>query len=251
MIDDVRGATDYSVMKESEPPDFDTSQWSVVLLVAGGTEEQRRAALETLCRDHWRAVYGYVRRTGQSKEDARDLTQEFFARLLEKHWIEGLKETGGSFRGFLFKALRRFLVSEYRASHAQKRGGGRVLIPIDLLSVPDDSPSSFSPEQAYDRHWAMTVIDRAGVRLGAEIRASGHGEVFSRVRAFLADEPERGIYEVIAGELGMSRGALAMAVRRFRLRWRELIRMEVTETLADRTHVEEELRELMAALRGG
>lgn len=231
--------------------DFATTQWSVVLLAAGGTEEQRRAALEALCRDYWRAVFGYIRRTGKSPEDACDLTQEFFARLLEKHWLEGLRESGGRFRGFLVTALRRFLVSEFRASHAQKRGGGRSPISIDLLALPDDSPSSGSPGEAFDRQWAMTVIERAGARLRAESEASGKGGLFARVSGFLADEPEAGAYEALASALGLSRGALAMAVHRLRLRWRELIRMEVAETLSDRAHVEVELRELMAALRGG
>jgi DNA-directed RNA polymerase specialized sigma24 family protein len=237
-------------MPDPQPMEFETTQWSVVLLAANGTEEQRRAALEILCEDYWRAVFEYIRRTGKSPEDACDLAQEFFARLLEKHWLVGLKECGGRFRGFLATALRRFLVSEFRATNALKRGGGRKLISIDLLNLADNSVAGGSPEQAFDRRWALTVIDRAGGRLRGEAEATGRGPIFALVSGFLTDEPEMGVYESLASELGLSRGALAMTVHRFRLRWRELIRMEVAETLSDRSHVEEELRELMAALRG-
>ncbi len=214
-----------------------------------GTPESRLAALEGLCSAYWPAVFVYIRRRGKDEEEARDLTQEFFASLLEKNWLATVDQDQGRFRAFLLTLVKRFLADEHDYATRKKRGGGVPLLSLDWTNAPEVPDSQDSPELAFDRRWALTVVSRAGDRLKAEVEASGRGDLFSVLAPFVAEEPESGAYDAASGVLGMSRAAISMAVHRLRLRLRALVRAEVAETLSDPAAVDGEMQELIAALR--
>ena len=195
-------------------------------------------------------IYAYIRRRGHGAEQAKDLTQEFFARLLEHDWLAGLTKEGSKFRAFLLVAVKRFLAGEFERQSALKRGGGVIPLSIDDSNMVDPASRDETPEQTFDRRWALTVIDRAVGRLQAEAKASGREALFAQISGFLPVDPEPGAYDQAAAALGISRPAVAMAVHRLRLRLREQVRAEMSETLSDPRQVEEEMGELMVALRG-
>lgn len=235
--------------------EFATTRWSLVL-AAGRDGLGRDAALARLCEDYWRPLYAYVRRVGYGPEEARDLTQEFFARLLEKGWLDGVEQEGGRFRSFLLCALRRLLIDLRKHGAAAKRGGGARPLSIDWEAAEggwriEPAGREETPERSFDRRWAMEVMHRALGRLRAEAEAARKAELFAALQPFLAAEAEPGDYERAGGALGLSPNAVAAAVRRLRMRYRELFRAEVAETLADPARVDEELRHLLAALRPG
>ncbi len=236
-------------MRDRPDDPFVTTRWTVVLQ-AGGSGPEKDASLATLCRDYWQPVFVYLRRHGQDEESARDLTQEFFARLLDKEWLEGLQREGPKFRAFLLVAVKRFLAVEHHRRTAQKRGGSAAALSLDTTDLPSLAAAEATPEQAFDRHWALTVINRALGNLRAEVEAAGRGRLFAVVAEYISSEPEPGAYDAAAAALGLSRAAVAMAVHRLRLRLREKVRDEVAHTLADARQVDDEMRELMAALRG-
>lgn len=208
-------------------------------------------ALAVLCRSYWLPVYAYIRRRGNRPEDAQDLTQEFFARLLVKEWLTGIEPRVSRFRSFLLTAVSRFLANEYDRSTAAKRGGGGL--PLNLEQAEflchEQWTSSDSPEHAYDRRWALAVLDRALIRLREETAASGKARQFERLNAFLSREADAGEYATLGSELGVSGGAVGVAVHRLRQRYRECVRLEITSTLSDPGQVDEEMRHLLAALQ--
>ena len=230
--------------------DFQTTCWTLVITAGSGGEEERLAALNKLCLAYWPPAYAYLRRRGQGEEDARDLTQEFFARLLEKNWLESAAPERGKFRAFLLTMLKRFLSNEHDFATRQKRGGGALLLPLDWSEAPEIPHGGESPEQAFDRRWALTVMHRAAGKLRSEAEAAGRAALFTALSPFISADPEPGIYEETGLTFGMSKAAVAMAMHRLRLRLRELTREEVAETLSDRGNVDAEMQELMAALRG-
>lgn len=236
-------------MRERPDDAFATTQWTLVLQAGQATGPEREAALAALCREYWQPVFIYIRGQGHDEESARDLTQEFFSRLLEKEWLDGLKQEGSRFRAFLLVAVKRFLAVQHHRQNAQKRGHGVPLIPLDQEVLPALAGHDSSPEEAYDRHWALTIINRALAQLQSEAKAAGREQLFAQLAEYISSEPEPGSYEAIANTLGMSRAAVAMAVHRLRLRLREKIRQEVAQTLANPLQVEEEMHVLMAALR--
>ena len=229
--------------------EFQTTCWTLVLTAGSGGEEERCAALNELCSAYWTPAYAYIRRRGQGEEEARDLTQEFFARLLEKNWLESAAPERGKFRAFLLTMLKRFLANEHDFATREKRGGGAVLLPLDWDEAPEVADKIESPEQAFDRRWALTVMHRAAVRLRAEAEVSGRLPLFAALSPFIAADAEPGVYEETGAAFGMSKAAVAMTIHRLRLRLRELTREEVAETVADRSNLEAEMQELMAALR--
>jgi len=237
-------------MGEPRPDLLLTTRWSVVIAAGGSDDDAKRQALASLCKAYWGPIFAYVRSRGHGVEQAKDLTQEFFARLLERDWLAGLTREGSRFRAFLLVAVKRFLAGEHERQSAAKRGGGVAPLSIDDSGAAVPASAEETPERAFDRRWALTVIDRAVERLQAEARASGRERLFAQISGFLVVDPGPGAYEGAARELGISRPAVAMAVHRLRLRLREQVCTEVAETLADRRGVEAEMRELMAALRG-
>lgn len=232
---------------------FATTHWSVVLAASEPGASSHDEALAELCRTYWMPVYTYIRRRGNPPPDAQDLTQEFFARLLEKRWLEGIEPRGSRFRSFLLTAVARFLANEYDRTRAIKRGGGIPLIPFDEAEslCRESAERGDSPERAYDRRWALTLLNQALGRLRAEVATTGRAQQFERLDPFLSREALPDEYAALGRELGLSVGAIGVAVHRLRHRYRQLVRQEVTRTLADPRLADEELRHLFAALQSG
>lgn len=239
----------------SLPPhsNFLTTRWSVVL-AAGGDVESRDAALARLCEAYWQPLYAYVRRRGHGPEEARDLTQEFFAQLLEKRWLDGVEREGGKFRSFLLAVMQGVLSGERKKAMAGKRGSGVSPLSLDWNEAEgcyriEIASGEDTPERAFDRRWAATVLHRAFQRLQADAAAAGRELLFVALSPFLSAEPEAGDYARLAQETGMSRNAIAAAVKRLRGKYRETIRAEVMDTVESEVRVDEEMQELFAALR--
>lgn len=233
---------------------FATTRWSLVLAAGGTNEDQAADALENLCRAYWHPLYVYVRRRGYAPEDAQDLTQEFFRRLLARGDIVVAKPEKGRFRSYLLGALKHFLSDEKDKAGAAKRGGGAVIFSLDTEDVEarfaHDLASIGPPDREFDRRWATTILDQALVRLQAEFSGAGKVAMFEVLKPYLSAAPETGDYENIARRLDLSSGAVAVTVHRLRQRYGELVRAEIAETVASPDEVEEELRELFAALGG-
>lgn len=232
---------------------FTTTHWTVVLATAESDPQKQAAALEQLCRTYWYPLYSYVRRRGNGPEEAQDLTQEFFARLLEKQWLAGVEKNGSRFRSFLLSALNGFLANEYDRATAAKRGGGQQVFSLDAEQAEHhyalEPVTNETPEKIFDRRWALTVLDQALARLKAETVATRKTRHFELLNPFLSREPIAGEYASIAGELGVSTGAVGVSVHRLRQRYRELVRAEIADTVADPRQLDPEMDELFAALR--
>jgi RNA polymerase sigma-70 factor (ECF subfamily) len=241
-------------MSTNAPAWFATTQWSVVMLAAQVDSLQAIPALEKLCRSYWLPLYSYIRRRGYSPADAQDLTQGFFERLLRLDSLATVGQAKGKFRTFLLNALLHFLSDERDRAQAEKRGGGQVTISLDdskaeemYLEVP--SPNS-SPEQLFDRRWALTVLEKALARLREDYVDSGRGELFEQLRTFLSTESLPGDYDALAPKLGMTPRALGVAVHRLRQRYRECIRLELAQTVATPEDLDQEMNYLLEVLGG-
>lgn len=231
---------------------FVTTHWSVVLAASQPQAAGHHDALERLCRTYWYPVYAFVRRKGHSASDAEDLTQEFFSRLLAKEWLVGIEENGSRFRSFLLTAVSRFLANEHDRVTAAKRGGGMTMLNLEDAEerfVAEGSASE-TAERAYDRNWAILVMHTALTRLAEEAQEEGRGAIFGALSPFLSREPQPGEYEELAGQLKMSVNSLGVAVHRLRRRYREEVRVTIGGTVAVPGEVDEELRHLIAVLRG-
>jgi RNA polymerase sigma-70 factor (ECF subfamily) len=225
---------------------FKDTRWSLVL----GARDRDDRALAGLCRAYWYPLYAFVRRRGHSPEDARDLTQEFFARLLEKEWLAAVDPQRGRFRSFLLAAMSHFLANEWDRARAQKRGGDQVFVPIDVATAEgrlgrEPSTDGSDAERAFERRWALTLLERALERLRAEQDDAGRAR-FERLKELLVGDG--GGYGAAAASLGISEGAVKVAVHRLRRQYREAVRREVAQTVLDPESLEDELRALMAAL---
>lgn len=233
---------------------FVTTQWSVVLTAAQSDTTRAQEALEKLCRTYWYPLYAYARRRGYSAPDAQDLTQAFFARLLEKRWVEDADRTRGRFRTFLLTAMSRFLAGEWDRMRAQKRGGGVAHVPVQLDAAETrygvEPVDDRTPEQIYERQWATTLLDNALQALRAEYEREGNGELFAKLNSCLIGARESQPYAELAAQLGMNEGAIKVAVHRLRKRYRKVLREEVAQTLAETEDVEDELRHLISVLGG-
>jgi RNA polymerase sigma factor (sigma-70 family) len=236
----------------SGPVAFATTHWSVVL-EAQSESPAAQEALEKLCRIYWRPIYSFVRREGAETEDAEDLTQGFFALLLERNDLNTVCKEKGRLRSFLLASLKHFMANERRDAATIKRGGGRTLIPLDWIGSEDstefDRSDMLSADLLYDRRWALTVLDRVFARLREESRGSPNAPLLERLNTLLSDEPDRPSQAEIAREFGMTENAVKQAFHRLRQRYRQLLREEVAHTVATPAEIEEELRHLIAALR--
>lgn len=230
---------------------FVTTHWSVIVAASQPGDASQEEALAILCGSYWLPVYAYIRRRGKTPEDAQDLTQEFFSRLLAKQWLSGIEPRVSRFRSFLLTAVSRFLANEHDRQTAAKRGGGVTLLPLEEAEAlcQDAWTSRDSPEQSFDRRWALTVLRQAFQRLEAEARTSGRARQFERLHVFLSREAEVQEYAQLARELGVSPGAIGVSVHRLRQRYREWVRTEVAQTLSDPALAEDEMRDLFAALQ--
>ena len=218
-------------------------------MVAAG--QQAEAALEELCRMYWYPLYAYARRRGQSKEDAEDLTQTFLAGLIQKNSFTGLQPARGRFRAFLLAAFKNFLANEWDKARAQKRGGGIAALSLDWQDADAryriEPVDNLSADKLYDRAWAVTLLEWVVKRLGNECAAAGKAQLFEQLRPCLMLSKHALPYAQAAAALGLSEGAVRLAVHRFRQRYRRLLREEIAQTLADAAQVEEELRSLFSA----
>jgi RNA polymerase sigma-70 factor (ECF subfamily) len=233
---------------------FNTTHWSVVVTATHGEDDRARAALTSLCQTYWYPLYAYVRRRGHSAHDAQDLTQAFFAQILERQSLAKASRELGKFRTFILTALNRFLVSEWRQAKAQKRGGGRDLLSLDWAAAEerfDLEPSSHaSPDKLFEKQWALTVLDDVLKRLEQEYQSAGRTELFTQLKQTLMGRREAQPYNELAAKLGLSESAIKVNVHRLRKRYRELIRIELAATVEDPQEVEAELHYLFQVLAG-
>jgi RNA polymerase sigma-70 factor (ECF subfamily) len=225
-----------------------------VLAAARSDTTKAQAALEKLCRTYWYPLYAYVRRRGHPAHDAQDLTQAFFARLLERNWVGDVDRERGRFRTFLLTAMSRFLSDEWDKLRAQKRGGGVIHVPVQLDTAETryghEPADNCTPEQCYEHQWALTPLDNVLQRLRAEFEHEDKGELFAGLNSCLVGGRETQPFAELAVQLRMNEGAAKMAVHRLRKRYRKLLRAEITETMAATEDVDEELRHLFAVLTG-
>lgn len=226
---------------------FATTRWSLILDARTGPDRARQA-LEEICRAYRAPILGYVRSSGHAGADAEDLTQEFFTRLLERRWDERADPARGRFRSFLLTALKRFLLDQHDARTALKRGGKLRSADDELDDIA--GPETLSPEAAFERAWAATVIERAYERLRGETERAGRGDLFARLSPYLAEPAEAADYRDIAQELGMRANTLAVSVHRLRQRLRELVRAEIADQTDGPDAADGELRTLRKALLG-
>ena len=231
---------------------FVSTRWTVVLSAGRKSSAQSDHALAELCQIYWYPLYAYVRRRGYTKEDAEDLVQAFFARFLEKNYLEGLNAERGKFRAFLLASLKHFLANEWDKARRQKRGGDILHLSLDWQSADDrfhlDPPDPDSPDRAFDRAWAIALLERVIARLAAECAAEGKTNLFEQAKGFLTVGETVVPYAEAAKHLAMDEAALRVSVHRLRKRYRELLRDEIAQTLIDPAQVSEELRSLQAAL---
>jgi RNA polymerase sigma-70 factor (ECF subfamily) len=225
----------------------------VVLLACHDDTVRAGPALAELCRIYWYPLYAYARRLGQSAEDAQDMTQEFFARLIEKQWLNHADPDRGRFRSFLLSSFKHFLASEWHKARAVKRGGGEPPLSLDGLEAEAryalEPADTATPEAIYDRRWALTVLDQALTRLEAEQGSAGRAAQFEAVKDCLLGDPGDATLAELGARVGQSEAAMKSIVRRMRERYRALLREEIAQTVDGPESVDEELRSLLAALR--
>jgi RNA polymerase sigma-70 factor (ECF subfamily) len=234
------------------PAVFATTHWSVVL-EAQGESPAAQKALEKLCRTYWRPIYGYVRRHGVGTEDAEDLTQGFFALLLERKDLNSVRKEKGRLRSYLLASVKHFLADESRRAMALKRGKGQRLIPFDDVQegqrIELERCDRLTADQIYERRWAFTVLEHVMARLREEYRSAGNERFFDQMKKMLMDESDRPSQAQVASEYEMTENAVKQASYRFRQRYQTLLREEIAHTVAMPSDVEDELRYLIAVVR--
>jgi RNA polymerase sigma-70 factor (ECF subfamily) len=231
---------------------FITTRWSVVL-AAQGHSPAAQEALDKLCRTYWRPVYGFVRRQGNTLTEAEDLTQSFFALILERRDLDAVRREKGRLRSYLLTSLKHFLVSEHRRAMTTKRGNGQRPLSLEELNANDrietESIDRLSADRLYERRWALTIMEQVLGRLKNEYCAGGNAVLFDSLKQLLPDEPQAQSRTEIAMQLGMTDNALRQAFHRFRRRYQELLRQEISHTVAMASDIEDEVRYLISALR--
>jgi RNA polymerase sigma factor (sigma-70 family) len=236
----------------SAPQWFVTTHWSVVRAAGRSDSTRAQAALEKLCRNYWYPLYAFVRRLGHSAHDAEDLVQSFFAVCLEKNYLGTADQAKGRFRSFLLLALKRFLANEWDKQRALKRGGANVPISLDSLTAEQryalEPAEQLSADKLYDRRWALTLLDQVVARLRDEQAASGKLAQFEQLKEGITNAGRGTPYVELGQRLGLSEGAVKVAVHRLRQRYRELLEEEIANTVATAEEIEEERRHLLQAL---
>lgn len=234
---------------------FKTTRWTVISRARDGSGETAGAALEQLCTDYWSPLYAYVRSKGYSPEEAADAVQEFFYRIVKKNLLEGLDPARGRFRNFLRTALTNFLINEYVKSQSSRRSSGVPLVSIDFALAEKrfsaEPADHLTPDKVFDREWALVLMRDSIASLEREYESHGRGERFQILKPFITVESQRLPYDDVAARLGVTSGAVKVAIHRLRQHYRESLRDEVRQTLDDSAtdiEVEEEIRYLMSAL---
>lgn len=233
-------------------PLFLTTRWSIVLSARDHASSSSTLALESLCRTYWYPLYVFVRRQGNGAHDAQDLTQEFFARLLEKDYLQSVEREKGRFRTFLIMAMKRFLMNEWDKAHTRKRGGNIPHLALDADLAESRylaEPSEIHPaDQVYERRWALTLLDQAMARLRSDYEGSGREKEFEHLKGSLTAGRGEVSYQEIAGALQMTEGAARVALHRLRKRFREVFREEIASTVSTSAEVDDEVRHVVAIL---
>lgn len=231
---------------------FVTTRWSVVLR-AGETEGGDAGALEELCRACWFPVYAFIRRGGHAAEEAQDLTQGFFAHVLERRLIGQADPARGRFRSFLLGALKIFLAEEARRASALKRGGGIELLPIDVEEGEErylaEPATDETPDLLYDRRWAETLLARAMATLRNDYERAAKAELFAALSPFLSGRNANPSQEALAAQLGMEPNTVTVSIYRMRRRYAEILRQEIAQTVAEPAEVDAEIRYLLSVVR--
>jgi RNA polymerase sigma factor (sigma-70 family) len=231
---------------------FATTRWSLVLAAGQRGSPQSSDALATLCVNYWYPLYAYVRRLGHDADEAQDFTQAYFARLLEKNDLAAADPGRGRFRAFLLTSLKHFLANEWDRARAEKRGGGRSVLSIDFGTAEEryraEPSHDLTPEKIFERRWALVLLENVLARLHNESAQAGKADSFDRLKGFLTGEQAAVTYGKLAVELNTSEGAVKVAIHRLRRRYRELLRAEIEETVADSDEIDQEIRDLFSAL---
>lgn len=232
---------------------FATTHWTVVLAAGQQTSPQASAALEKLCRTYWYPLYVFARRKGYRPEEAKDLTQEFFSRLLAKNYLKDVQRERGKFRSFLLASMKHFLSNQRVRANRLKRGGLNRFISIDDAEAENCYQlevqfTAESPDVYFQRRWAITVLEQALQRLREDYLQMGKSELFERLKVFLSKLPSEGEYECVAEELDMKPGTFSVAVYRFRQRYGSLVREEIAHTVTHPSEIDEEMRHLFEIL---
>jgi RNA polymerase sigma-70 factor (ECF subfamily) len=250
------GASDFEVERDKTPAgaaEFANTHWSVVLSAANKQNPAHALeSLEKLCQVYWHPLYFYARRQGESPHDAQDLTQEFFARLLQNDLLDSVSRGKGRFRSFLLAAFKHFLSNERDKARAQKRGGGEIPVPIDIRNA--ETHYGFEPiekmtaEKVFERRWAMTLLEQTAARLREEYERDGKSQLFEQLKITLTEPRGAIAYAELGRRLHLSEGAIKVAVHRLRLRYRAVLRAEVANTVTDPAEVEDEVRQIFRVL---
>lgn len=238
----------------ASPGQFATTHWSVVLAAGDEQHPDSRTALAALCEAYWMPLYAYLRRSGRAPSDAEDLTQGFFADLLQRRDLRRVDPRLGKFRSFLLASLKHFLANEHDHRTAQKRGGGRTITSLDVASAESqcsiEPTDGNTPEREFDRQWALTLLRRTLDALRSEQASAGKDEQFEQLKGFLTGDRRDVTYAELAEQMGSTEDAVRQAASRLRRRYRERLRQEIAQTVSAAGEVDDEIRDLFAALRG-
>ena len=231
---------------------FQTTHWSIVIAAGPNDSDAAAAAMATLCQTYWHPLYMYIRRLGHGPEDAKDLTQEFFARLLAKDYLKAVDRAKGKFRSFLLTAVKRFLANQWDRANRQKRGGGMEVLSMESEDFEGRHPSGLvddrTPDKVFEQRWATVLLEQVFSRLSAELAAEGKENLFQELRGFLTGETDGNSYPETARRLEMSEGTVRVNVHRLRQRYRQLLRLEIAHTVDSPEGIDDEIRCLFAAL---
>jgi RNA polymerase sigma-70 factor (ECF subfamily) len=233
---------------------FVTTHWSIVLAARDDDSPCAGDALTKLCSSYWYPLYAYIRRRGYERHDAHDLTQEFFARLLEKNFLKAVQRDRGKFRWFLLSAVKRFLANEWNRERAIKRGGRQCLVPLDEQTAEGrychELADHGTPDKLFDQTWATMLLEQAHAQLQDEYHQSGRGQIFDELKIFLSGDRAPITYAQAGAALAMNEGAVKVAVHRLRHRYRECLRDQIAQTVSTPAEVDQEIQQLFAAFSG-
>jgi len=247
-------AKDTEVSTSAQRNWFTTTHWSLVLNARDPASPLATEALEKLCRTYWYPLYVYARRQGEDEEATKDLTQGFFARLLEKNYLAQAQRERGRFRSFLLASLKHFLADERDKIRAQKRGGGQPIISLDDTTCEDryrlEPAEAMDAEKLFERRWALTLLEQARARVREEHIKAGKAELYDRLKPFESGDENASSYAQVAAELGLTESAVKSAVFRMRQHYRELVREEVAHTVESPAEIDEEIRHLIRVISG-
>jgi DNA-directed RNA polymerase specialized sigma24 family protein len=231
---------------------FHTTSWTLIRAASGDPTADSRQALAVLCQKYWHPVYAFIRNCGYDREQSQDLTQGFFALLIEKNYLLDADPKRGRFRFFLLAAVKHFLANEWDRANRLKRGGGQVFVSIDLAEAEGwhtlAAVEQATPESLYERRWASSLLENVMSKLRAEFADAGKANEFDRVSMFLNRDSDSVRYDTVADQMGISAGALRMSVHRMRRRYRSLLRAEIAETVSGPDEIDDELRFLLSIL---